>query len=765
MSTLTRQFRAAPWIGLALGVITLSLYLPMWRHEFLAYDDQHYVTENRMVQDGLTAKGVVWAFGFHAGNWHPLAWISHMLDCQLFGLNPGGHHLTNALLHTASTVLLFAFLLRVTGAPWRSAAVAALFGWHPLHVESVAWVAERKDVLCAGFWMLTLLAYARYAQASGARMPRSRLWYGLTLLLFVLALMSKPMAVTLPCVLLLLDFWPLQRVAGVKGQKADEGPQRHALSWLAAEKIPFLALSAGACALTVAAQQSAIVSTAGLSISQRLTHALVSYAHYLGAMFWPRELAVYYPYEVNLPSGTIILSATVLVAITVGAVWTRKRRPWVAVGWFWFLGTLVPVIGLVQVGDQAWADRYTYLPLIGLFIAVVWLVAEIMPNRKLAGALALVVAIAMMATTSRQLRHWQNTRSLFAHAEQVTKNNHMAITMLGSLLAKEGKLDEAIEKYRAALRLRPGYPEAHFFLGNAYDQQGNLEAAAAEYEQALWYAPLKGPAHILLGVALAKLNRPEDAAAHYAAALQLDATSAVAHNNLARLRHTQGRLDEAIEHYTAAAKLDPMLAQAHNNLGIVLLQRGRVAEGTVELRAALRLNPTNSESQFNLALALNQQGQWTEAAELFRQTVGTALHDANAHSQFALALARLGQTREAMAHFATALLAQPDFAAALDGLAWILATDERAEYRNGEEAVRMATRACELTARKDPVKLKTLAATYAETGRFADAMTVIENARELAAAAGREALTAECRQMRENFAAGKPWRTPAMPTK
>jgi len=753
-----------------LGLITLALYLPSLRHDFLAYDDQQYVSENPHVQASLSGHGLLWAFGFHAGNWHPLAWLSHMLDCQLYGLNPTGHHLTNVLLHVANTLLLFLVLNRMTGAAWRSAFVAALFAWHPLHVESVAWVAERKDMLCAFFWMLTLWAYAKHvtrdkwqATGKGASVMSPvtchlSLFYWLALLSFTLALMSKPMAVTLPFVLLLLDYWPLRRF------RPSTIPQ------LVVEKIPFFALTAIACTLTVSAQQQAIVSTAGLPVWQRIAHALAAYGHYLSAMFVPRHLAVYYPYETAIPVAKIILAGIVLAVATVLAFRFAKRWPYVVTGWLWFLGTLVPVIGLVQVGDQAWADRYTYLPLIGLFIALVWWAHDLGDSRParqidrrragravLRGAAA-VVGLALLTGTSFQLRHWKNTRTLFEHAAQVTRNNHMAVTMLGSLLAKEGKLDEAIEHYRTALRFKPGYPEAYFFLGNALDQQGKHDEAIAAYRQALWFKPIQEQTHILLGVALAKQEKYDEAIVHYVAALKLNRESAVAHNNLARILHTQGRLDEAIEHYSAALKLDPKLAQAHNNLGILLIQKGRFADGTIELREASRLNPENPETQYNLALALNQQEHWGEAAELFTKTVAGASTDPNGHYQFAVALAHLQRPREAMSHYASALLLHTDFPDALDGLAWILATDPNPDLRNRTEAVRMAERACELTGRKDARKLKTLAAAYAEEGRFPEAIATAQSALGVATTASQEEVTRDVEKMRESFRAGKPWR-------
>ncbi len=743
------------WIALGLGLITLALYLPALSHDFIQYDDQQYVTENPRVQAGLTMAGLRWAFGFHAANWHPLAWLSHMLDCQVYGARAGGHHLTNMLLHVGSTMLLFLVLNRMTKTLWRSAAVAALFAWHPLHVESVAWVAERKDVLCGFFWMLTLWLYTRYAAKPSLVRDLSVLGS------FVLCLMAKPMGVTLPFVLLLLDYWPLNRVLECSVRLPELTPVPFAQkSWrqLVWEKIPFFALSAIACVLTLSAQELAIVSTAGLPVSQRIASVLAAYNHYLVAMFVPRNLAVYYPYQFHLPTLNIVCAAIVLGLITLLAIKNFRQRPYLAMGWLWYLGTLVPVIGLVQVGDQAWADRYTYLPLIGLFVPLVWFVFEIIKNRMFLLGLAAIVAVALLATTTVQLGYWKNTRTLFEHTAAVTRENYLATTLLGSLLAQEGRLDEAVEYFRRAMRYKPGYPEAHFFLGQAFDKQGKLEEAVAEYQQALWFKPTQEQTHIFLGLTLAKQKKHEEAAGHYLAALKLNPDSAVAHNNLARLRHTQGRLGEAIEHYRAALKLDPKLALAHNNLGVLLLQQGDLVEGAAQLRASLRLNPTNQESQYNLALALNQQAQWSEAAELFAKTVGAASTDPKAHGEFAVALAHLQKTREAMSQYASALLNQPDFPDALDGLSWILATDGNAGFRNGTEAVRMAERACELTGRKQPAKLKTLAAAYAEAGRFLEAIITAEKARDLAADEGRKELASECQRLLETFKLAQPWR-------
>jgi tetratricopeptide (TPR) repeat protein len=743
-------------IYFVLGIVTLGLYLPALHHGFVEYDDQQYVTDNPRVQAGLTWHGLVWAFGFHAGNWHPLAWLSHMMDCQIYGAWAGGHHLTSILLHVASTLLLFSVLNRMTDAMWRSAAVAALFAWHPLHVESVAWVAERKDVLCAFFWMLTLWLYAVYAaKPSIAR-------YLFALGSFVLCLMSKPMGVTLPFVLLLLDYWPLGRFenGGLKVAGPIPGKfQSSTFKLLAVEKIPFLILSAAACALTLCAQELAIVSTAGLPVSQRIAHVLAAYNHYLAAMFVPRHLAVYYPYQIHLAAFTIACAVIVPGLITFLALQNLRRRPYVMVGWLWYLGTLVPVIGLVQVGDQAWADRYTYLPLTGLFVAVVWFASENIKSRVALKVISAITAAVLLASTSVQLGYWKDTRTLFAHADKVTPNNFMAVTILGSLLAKEHKLDEATQYYQTALRYSPAFPEAHFFLGNALEEEGRLDEAVAEYQQALWFRPTQEQTHIFLGMALARQKKYDEAMAHYNAALKLNPDSAVAQNNLARILHTEGRFDEAIEHYNAAIQIDPKLALAHNNLGILLLQKNELAEGTLQLREAMRLNPTNSETQLNLAFALNQQGQWPEASELFSKNVRGDLPDPKAHYEYAVALGHLKQTRAAMGQYAAALLMQPDFPDALDGLAWILSTDASPDFRNGTEAVKMAERACALTGNQDPMKLKTLAAAYAETGNFAAAAKTASAARDFAVKAGRQELVGECSLMLEHFKRSEPWRS------
>ncbi len=748
MTAPAKHSRLATIVCLSLGLITLLLYLPTLRHEFIAYDDQQYVTENPQVQAGLTWSGLLWSFGYHAGNWHPLTWLSHMLDCQLYGLNPAGHHLTHVLLHVANTILLFWMLLRMTGATWRSACVAALFGWHPLHVESVAWVAERKDVLSTFFGLLALLSHAQYARRSEITPPGRNKWYYLLLLSFALALMSKPMAVTLPLVLLLLDYWPLGRFSGRESVRQ--------LLGLVYEKIPLVIMSIAVCGLTVSAQEQAIATTAGLSISHRFVHALVAYAHYLTATFLPINLAVFYPYDRALPVVQILFAALLLLSMTIVGIRLRNRQPYFLIGWLWFLGTLVPVIGIVQVGDQAWADRYTYIPLIGVFVMLAWGIAALVKSRRVNAGLACGVGLTLLSLTSVQLRHWQSTKTLFTHTATVTRNNHMAITMLGSLMAREGNLPGAIANYRQALAIQPGFPEAHFLLGNALDQQGQLDEAIAEYRQAVWFQPLRETTLTLMGIALGKKKEFALAAAHLHEAIKINPKSAVAYNSLARLYHVQGFLDAASTNYSQALRLDPLLPQAHNNLGVVLLQKGQLPEAIATLRESVRLNPTNSESKLNLALALNQNQQWEGAAEVFREVVQPQLNDPNLHYQFGIALEHLSKTREAVAQFAQALLLQADFPAALDRLAWILSTSRLDAIRNGPQALGMAQRACSLTGQAEPKYQITLAAAFAENGDFDSALGILN---QLGGPA-RTNLTTDWQAMARSFANRQPWRSP-----
>jgi tetratricopeptide (TPR) repeat protein len=534
-------------VCLFLIVGTLTVFWQVQHHDFIELDDRVYVTDNDHVQAGLTKEGVVWAFTtFHAANWHPLTWLSHMLDCQLFGVRPGMHHLTNLLIHIANSILLLLVLNTMTGALWRSAFVAALFALHPLHVESVAWVSERKDVLSTLFWLLTMWGYARYVDHPGLNR------YLMVLLLFALGLMAKPMLVTLPFVLLLLDYWPFGRVQLRQSSKGSYTEAQGSSAFhLVLEKAPLFALAAVSSVLTLLAQYKAgaLKTLDIIPVEFRSANALVSYMSYIGKMIWPHNLAVFYPHPGMVPmwqavgAGLFLVCLSILFVIPVGA---GRRFPYLTVGWLWYLGTLVPVIGLVQVGSQAMADRYTYIPLIGLFIMISWSSYDFVRgwrNTRVVLAISTgVVLLALMACTWVQVGLWKNSTTLFKHAFNVTDNNYKAHNLMGIALERQGRLKEALRQYSEALRIKSDYPEAYYNTGNVLMRQKRLKEALRQYSEALRIKPEYPEAHNNMGVALAR----------------------------------QGRLKEAINHFYAALRIKPDFSDAHDNLGVALAQQGRI---------------------------------------------------------------------------------------------------------------------------------------------------------------------------------------------
>ena len=494
-------------------------------HEFVNYDDDEYVVENPQVTRGLTASGIVWAFTtVHNSNWHPLTSLSHMLDCQLYGLRAGGHHLTSILFHAAVAILLFLVLLRITGDLWPSAFVAAVFAIHPLRAESVAWVAERKDVLSGLFFMLTLWAYAGYA-----RRPFSLGRYLTVVLLFALGLMAKPMLVTLPFVLLLLDYWPLGRL----GLPAAGISRR-----VVVEKLPLLALTAASCVATFIAQDKAVVAIDVIPLPSRIANALVSYVAYIGELFYPIGLAVLYPYpESGLPIWKVAASTVALAGISTAALVWRRRFPYLFVGWFWYVGMLVPVIGLVQVGLQSMADRYTYLPQIGLCIAVTWGVAQLAASWRhrfrVYGAVSALAVLVLMGLAWRQTSYWRDSETLWTHTLACTARNFLSHNNLGLVLAERGKVDEAIAHFQKAVELKPGYADAHQNLGVALAGRGQFDAAIPHYRKALELKPdYPDITHNNLGIALARRGQFDAAIAHFQKALELKPDYADARNNL-----------------------------------------------------------------------------------------------------------------------------------------------------------------------------------------------------------------------------------------
>jgi len=580
---------------LLLVVATLGLYNPVNRHPFVNYDDDRYITENPHVHNGLTWRTITWAFtATEQGNWHPLTWLSHALDYQLFHQNPAGHHLTSLLIHAANAVLLFLFLMYATRRLGPSLFVAALFALHPINVESVAWVAERKNVLCTFFFFATLIAYCWYARQPDWR--RYLVFAGL----FVLGLMSKPMVITLPFVLLLLDYWPLGRIRGGRAD-ATAAP----LSKLVVEKLPLIALSAASAVITMQAQRAggAMRSTAQFSLAVRLENAVMAYAMYLWKMIWPSHLSPIYPHPGDSLAGWQVgTSALVLLAVTAVALKFRARR-YLLTGWLWFLGTLVPVIGLVQVGDQAMADRYAYIPLVGIFIMIAWRIADLADSKQIGLVVRVIpaacVLLALSFATNRQLGYWSSNYDLWTHAVAVTGRNFIAQDNLGGALLWLGKTDEAYLHFQAAAEINPLDPMSRSNLGAYLQEHGHMAEAIEKYNRVITLTSdpgLLAATYANLGAAYRKLGEDEKARTSYDQALQLNPNQYNAYLGLGELLEKQSRLDDAISNYSKAVELRP------TDTGFLLLGRalertGRRSEALAAYQAALKLSPEMPEAQ------------------------------------------------------------------------------------------------------------------------------------------------------------------------
>ena len=641
-------------IYLFLTALSLAVFSQTIHYDFVNFDDDLYVYDAPAIQAGPTLKGIAAAFtGPHARNWHPLTTISHMLDCRLYGLNAGGHHATNVVLHTIAVLLLFRALRQMTGAFWKSAIVAALFAVHPLHVESVAWVSERKDVLSAVFFFLMLNAYVRYA-----REP-SIMRYVMVTALFAAGLMSKPMLVTAPIVLLVLDYWPLRRFEQItfttgKAKILQSNDQSRMIHRLFLEKVPLLILSAVAGSVTFALQKRAAGSIPPLPFLWRAENAVMSYVIYGWKTLWPTRLAVFYPHPNDtLATWQVVFAIALLLAITCAAIVCREKRPYLFTGWFWYLVMLVPVIGLVQVGEQGHADRYTYLPSIGLFLIAVWVAgdvaavgqARLLRNTAIAGAVVVVAALAGAAFT--QTSHWRNSETLWTHALDVTTDNDVAHNNLGYLCVGRGELDKAMSHYEAAAKIRSGKLNPHYNLATAFIEMN-------------------------LGDILARKGQP----------------------------------DEAMVHFEQAIKLQPDYAEAYYNRGNVLYTRGRIDEAIADFERALQIQP----------------------------------NDANAHTALGNALLRKGALKEAIAHYNQAIALAPEDPHSRSNLAWVLATSNDASIRDGAKAVELAQQAVSISGGRELLFFRALAAAYAETGRFSEAIGVIRQAVAIARMQGKTGL-------------------------
>ena len=668
--------RSARWIGAALFVLTALLFARACGNGFVNYDDPDYVTANPHVQAGLGTAGARWAFTAEtASNWHPLTWLSHMLDVSLFGRNAGGHHATSVLLHALSAALAFAALRRLTGALWTSALAAALFAWHPLRVESVAWVAERKDVLSGVFFFACLWAYAAYAERRRAAQPCAAPYVSL-LVGFALGLMAKPMLVTLPCVLLLLDFWPLRRFGGALSPVATANPaadlvaRPEPFSFLVLEKLPLFALAAASCFVTYHAQSAGGAVTAALSFDARVANAVVSVGRYLGLFLWPSNLAVLYPHPGHWPAGRIAVGIGIIVAFSWLSWRQRQHRPWILIGWLWFLGMLVPVIGLVQVGLQSIADRYTYLPGIGLELAVLWTAREFFrrdPARSLgtsqrATSLAGIGVLGGFALlTFAQLGVWKDSLTLFTHTIAVAgEGNYLAYDNRGIAWGDRGEVDKAVADYEHALAIRPDYPNANNNLGRVLAERGQLDAAIAHYRTALARAPAMLEVHNNLANALSDAGRLDEAIEHYQFVLQRNPNHVNALNGYGVALASKGQLAEAEREFRHVLEIEPDNTSAISNLGNVYAISGRRAEAEKLFERSLTLHPDAPRTLYNLGNVLSAKGDLSAALDMYLRAVKLAPTNPDAHAAAGLTLLRLGRSREAIPQLETALQLRPN---------------------------------------------------------------------------------------------------------
>jgi tetratricopeptide (TPR) repeat protein len=741
---------AVPGVCLFLAAIVLLVFGRTLRCGFVNFDDDTNVYENSHVTDGLSVPGITRAFvRTQIGHWDPLTTISHLLDCQLYGLHPWGHHLTNVLLHGTSAILLFLLLKRLTRSFWCSAFAAALWAIHPLRVESVAWISERKDVLSGVFFMLTLLAYESYVRKG------RELWrYLLVMALFACGLMSKSMLVTLPVVLLLLDWWPLERF----GKPAD---WRRAAP-LIREKLPMFALSGLMAVVQVLSAHGTIVALDKLPFSQRLANAFISYIVYIREIFWPFNLAVFYPYPNRLPLWEAALALAALIAITGGCYLLRRKCPWLLMGWLWYVVMLVPVIGIVQAGELARADRYTYLPQIGLCVMLAWigaaLTAKLHLPRWAPGMLSIGAIVALMTVAFHQISYWDDSETLWSHALACTDNNRIAHNNLGNVLAEKGELDQALAHFQAALKIKPDFAEAFNNVGDILLDKGDFDEAIAVYRRALAIKPDYAEAHYNLGDALSKKGDVDGAIAQFRMALAITPDAGAVHYNLGNAYLRKGMLDDAFAEYQKVLQTNPRFAEVYNNIANILVREGRSDEAVGQYETALKLKPNYPEARYNLANILIGKGELNEAIAQLQAAVDNEPDFVDAQYVLAVTLRRTGRINEAIVHYRKVLEIKPDSVETENNLAYLLAACGDSQLRNGAEAEELAKRANQQTGGSSPIILGTLAAAYAEEGRFPEALTTVNQAIQAAEAHGNNALASSLQEHLKLYEAGKPLR-------
>jgi tetratricopeptide (TPR) repeat protein len=755
-------------IVITLLIATFAAYWRVHEFEFVDFDDKNYLLLEPRLQDGLTWRNAGWAFtGVHFSNWHPLTTLVYLTEREFFGLDAGRYHVVNLVLHAANGALLFAVLRRLTGTTWRSGFVAGLFALHPLHVESVAWVSELKDVLSAFFWLLTMLAYAAYARTG------SRRSYALVVLFLLLGLLSKPMVVTLPFVLLLLDFWPLGRLRG-SGEGGRIADRLRPVLRLVLEKIPLFALVLISSVPTFLAQRAggALSSLEALPLQVRIANATLSYVRYLGKMFWPDVLAAFYP--LHRESGSLSswpLALMLLLVITTLLIWQRRRRPYLLTGWFWYLGTLVPVIGIVQVGLQAMADRYTYIPLIGPFIMISWGAGEVVARWprvvRLAAVAAGIVLVACFVRTWQQVGVWRNSGVLFEAMLETVPDNHIARFYYGQALYQRGQFADAASQFRAATELSPKHHESWMNLGLCEAELGRPEQAMAAMAEALRLIKIErreadsqrliishAGAHYNLGRGWFLRGDLDKAVAHLKEGVAINPSDASIHVALAAVYQKQQRFAEAAESLRQAVRRDPRRADAHQALGHALMSLKQWDAAAEHFAKAVSLNPSDRDSQFQLGLTMLQRGKLDEAASHFAEMLKSEPESARLHFQVGVVAQTRGDDAGAVVAYRNALRLDPR-SSARNNLAWLLATTPDAQLRNGGEAVRLAESMRQ--ERGDVAEvLDTLAAAYAEAGDFERAVATAEQA--IAAARPDSALAGELRQRLALYKQRKPYR-------
>ncbi len=659
-------------VCLILLILNTVAYWQVSKNEFTNYDDDVYVTQNPNVLSGLSSKSIHWAFtSTHASNWHPLTWISHMIDIEMFGLNPGPHHVINLLFHIANSILLFLVFKIMTGALRRSAFVAILFAIHPLHVESVAWIAERKDVLCAFFWLAAMYAYVRYTRKPNT--PR----YILVLVFFTLGLFSKPMIVTLPFVFLLMDYWPLKRL-NIEGKRLssteveDDAEGRdvteNRLNRLLIEKIPFFMLTAASCVITFVAQKKggAVLTLSAIPMTERIGNALLSYVGYLLKMVFPNDLSCFYPRPVVFPAWKVIGATLFLVLITVLSIKLAKKQRYIITGWLWYLGTLVPVIGLVQVGEQVMSDRYMYLPLVGIFVIISWGIPVIFKNLKnrktVFGLAAIILVLIFTAMTWKQTSYWKDNISLFQHAIRVDPENYLAQNNLGLTMYERGRYAEAEQYFKNAISVSPKYFRAYNNLGLAFmNQEGKLVDAVKSFSNALKIKPDYIDAHCNMGLALARAGQFDDAIKHLLIALQLDSNNAFIRQSLQKVRMAKEKVATLSKKDEKQQHLKKITAADHNNIGVDLARKGKYKEALTHFNKALTLEPDNVNAMCNKGLVLmNNENQLDEAMNYYKKALKINPEYFEAHFNLGLAFIRRGDRDNAISHFSKALLVAPN---------------------------------------------------------------------------------------------------------